>query len=97
MIRILNMAYYERQYEEEIIMGKFELYAELAAISVMTDELTEKTRLITLLVDKYQYRDDIEAECVRLGMEIQLDAIRNTMLLMQERTLFIQEMLGLGE
>ena len=31
-------------------MGKFELYAELAAISVMTDELTEKTRLITLLV-----------------------------------------------
>ena len=78
-------------------MGKFELYAELAAISVMTDELTEKTRLITLLVDKYQYRDDIEAECVRLGMGIQLDAIRDTMLCMQERTLFIQEMLGLGE
>ena len=78
-------------------MGKFELYAELAAISVMTDELTEKTRLITLLVDKYQYRDDIEAECVRLGMGIQLDAIRDTMMSMQERTLFIQEMLGLGE
>ena len=78
-------------------MCKFELYAELAAISVMTDELTEKTRLITLLVDKYQYRDDIEAECVRLGMGIQLDAIRDTMLCMQERTLFIQEMLGLGE
>ena len=78
-------------------MGKFELYAELAAISVMTDELTEKTRLLTLLVDKYQYRDDIEAECVRLGMGIQLDAIRDTMLCMQERTLFIQEMLGLGE
>ena len=78
-------------------MGKFELYAELAAISVMTDELTEKTRLITLLVDKYQYRDDIEAECARLGMGIQLDAIRDTMLCMQERTLFIQEMLGLGE
>ena len=50
-------------------MGKFELYAELAAISVMTDELTEKTRLITLLVDKYQYRDDIEAECVRRDEE----------------------------
>ena len=97
MIRILNMSYYERQYEEEIIMGKFELYAELAAISVMTDELTEKTRLITLLVDKYQYRDDIEAECIRIGMEIQLDAIRDTMMCMQERTLFIQEMLGLGE
>ena len=78
-------------------MGKFELYAELAAISVMTDELTEKTRLITLLVDKYQYRDDIEAECVRLGIGIQLDAIRDTMLCMQERTLFIQEMMGLGE
>ena len=78
-------------------MGKFELYAELAAISVMTDELTEKTRLITLLVDKYQYRDDIEAECVRLGMGIQLDAIRDAMMRMQERTLFIQEMLGLGE
>ena len=78
-------------------MGKFELYAELAAISVMTDELTEKTRLISLLVDKYQYRDDIEAECTRLGMEIQLDAIRDTMMAMQERTLFIQEMLGLGE
>ena len=78
-------------------MGKFELYAELAAISVMTDELTEKTRLITLLVDKYQYRDDIEAECTRLGMEIQLDAIRNTMLCMQERTLFIQEMLEIME
>ena len=97
MIRILNMAYYERQYEEEIIMGKFELYAELAAISVMSDELTEKTRLITLLVDKYQYRDDIEAECVRLGIGIELEAIRDTMLRMQERTLFIQEMLGLGE
>ena len=97
MIRILNMPYYERQYEEEIIMGKFELYAELAAISVMTDELTEKTRLIMLLVDKYQYRDDIEAECIQLGMGIQLDAIRDTMLRMQERTLFIQEMLGLGE
>ena len=78
-------------------MGKFELYAELVAISLMTDELTEKTRLITLLVDKYQYRDDIEAECIRLGMGIQLDAIRDTMLCMQERTLFIQEMLGLGE
>ena len=78
-------------------MGKFELYAELAAISVMTDELNEKTRLITLLVEKYQYRDDIEAECIRLGMGIQLDAIRDTMLRMQERTLFIQEMLGLGE
>ena len=78
-------------------MGKFELYAELVAISVMTDELTEKTRLITLLVDKYQYRDDIEAECIRIGMEIQLDAIRDTMMCMQERTLFIQEMLGLGE
>ena len=97
MIRILNMSYYERQYEEEITMGKFELYAELAAISAMTDELTEKTRLITLLVDKYQYRDDIEAECIQLGMGIQLDAIRDTMLRMQERTLFIQEMLGLGE
>ena len=78
-------------------MGKFELYAELAAISVMTDELTEKTRLITLLVDKYQYRDDIEAECVRLGMGIQIEAIRDAMMRMQERTLFIQEMLGLGE
>ena len=97
MIRILNMAYYERQYEEEIIMGKFELYVELAAISVRSDELTEKTRLITLLVDKYQYRDDIEAECIRLGMGIQLDAIRDTMLRMQERALCIQEMLGLGE
>ena len=78
-------------------MGKFELYAELAAISVMTDELTEKTRLITLLVDKYQYRDDIEAACVRLGMEIQLEAIRDTIMRMQERALFIQEMMGLGE
>ena len=78
-------------------MGKFELYAELAAISVMTDELTEKTRLITLLVDKYQYRDDIEAECARIGMGVQLEAIRNSMMAMQERTLFIQEMLGLGE
>ena len=78
-------------------MGKFELYAELAAISVMTDELTEKTRLITLLVDKYQYRDDIEAECVRLGIGIELEAIRDTVMRMQERALFIQEMLGLGE
>ena len=78
-------------------MGKFELYAELAAISVTTDELTEKTRLITLLVDKYQYRDDIEAECVRLGIGIELEAIRDTVMRMQERALFIQEMLGLGE
>ena len=97
MIRILNMPYYERQYEEEIIMGKFELYAELAAISLMTNELNERTRLISLLVEKYQYRDDIEAECIQLGMGIQLDAIRDAMLRMQERTLFIQEMLGLGE
>ena len=78
-------------------MGKFELYAELAAISVMTDEMTEKTRLIMLLVEKYQYRDDIEAECTRLGIQIQLEAIRDSMMRMQERTLFIQEMLGLGE
>ena len=78
-------------------MGKFELYAELVTISVMTDELTEKTRLITLLVDKYQYRDDIEAECVRLGIGIEVEAIRDTMTRMQERALFIQEMLGLGE
>ena len=78
-------------------MCKFELYAELAAISVMTDELTEKTRLITLLVDKYQYRDDIEAECARIGIGIQLEAIRDTVMRMQERALFIQEMLGLGE
>ena len=78
-------------------MGKFELYAELAAIGVRTDELTEKTRLITLLVDKYQYRDDIEAECVRLGIGIELEAIRDTVMRMQERALFIQEMLGLGE
>ena len=78
-------------------MGKFELYAELAAISVMTDELTEKTRLITLLVDKYKYRDDIEAECVRLGIGIEFEAIRDTVMRMQERALFIQEMLGLGE
>ena len=78
-------------------MGKFELYAELAAISVMTDELTEKTRLITLLVDKYQYRDDIEAECAIIGMGIQLEAIRDSILRMNERVLFIQEMLGLGE
>ena len=78
-------------------MGKFELYAELAAISMMTDELNEKTRLITLLVDKYQYRDDIEAECVRLGIGIELEAIRDTIMRMQERSLFIQEMLGLGE
>ena len=78
-------------------MGKFELYAELAAISVRTDELTEKTRLITLLVDKYQYRDDLEAECARLGMEIQLEAIRDSILRMQERALFIQGMMGLGE
>ena len=78
-------------------MGKFEAYAELAAISVMTDELTEKTRLITLLVDKYQYRDDIEAECARIGIGIQLEAIRDSLLRMQERALFIREMLGLGE
>ena len=78
-------------------MCKFELYAELAAISVRADELTEKARLITLLVDKYQYRDDIEADCARLGMGIQLEAIRDSILRMQERTLFIQEMIGLGE
>ena len=78
-------------------MGKFELYVELSAISAMTDELTEKTRLITLLVDKYQYRDDLEAECARLGMEIQLEAIRDSILRMQERALFIQGMMGLGE
>ena len=78
-------------------MNKLELYAELAAISMMTDQLTERTRLITLLVDKYQYRDDIEAECARIGMDVQLDAIRKSMIHMQERTLFIQEMLGLGE
>ena len=78
-------------------MCKFELYAELAAISVMTDELTEKTRLIMLLVDKYQYRDDIEAECARIGIGIQLEAIRDSLLRMQERALFIREMLGLGE
>ena len=78
-------------------MGKFELYAELAAISVMTDELTEKTRLITLLVDKYQYRDDIEAECIQHGIEIELDAIKSTMNHMNERTLMIQEMLEIME
>ena len=78
-------------------MGKFELYAELVAISVMTDELTEKTRLITLLVDKYQYRDDIEAECIQHGIGIELEAIENTINHMNERTLMIQEMLGLGE
>ena len=78
-------------------MGKFELYAELAAISVMTDELTEKTRLIMLLVDKYQYRDDIEAECIRIGIGIELEAIGDTVMRMQERALFIQEMMGLGE
>lgn len=78
-------------------MNKFELYAELAAISVMTDQLNERTRLISMLVEKYQYRDDIEAECTRIGMDVQLDAIRKSMIRMQERTLFIQEMLGLGE
>ena len=78
-------------------MGKFELYAELAAISVMTDRLTERTRLITLLVEKYQYRDDIEAECTRIGISIELESIKDTMTHMHERTLFIQEMLGLGE
>ena len=78
-------------------MNKVDLYVELTAIAVMTNKLTEKTRLITLLVEKYQYRDDIEAECTRLGMEIQLEAIRDTMTRMYERTLMIQEMLGLGE
>ena len=78
-------------------MGKFELYAELAAISVMTDELTEKTRLITLLVDKYQYRDDIEAECIQHGIGIELEAIESTMNHMNERALMIQEMLEIME
>ena len=78
-------------------MNKLDLYVELTAIAVMTNKLNERTRLISLLVDKYQYRDDIEAECVKLGIGIQLEAIRDTMLCMQERTLFIQEMLGLGE
>ena len=78
-------------------MGKFELYVELAAISATTDELTEKTRLITLLVDKYQYRDDIEAECIQHGIEIELDAIKSTMNHMNERTLMIQEMLEIME
>ena len=78
-------------------MNKVDLYVELTAIAVMTNKLTEKTRLITLLVEKYQYRDDIEAECIRHGITIELEAIRDTMLRMQERTLFIQEMLGLGE
>lgn len=78
-------------------MNKLELYVELAAISVMTDKLTERTRLITLLVDKYQYRDDIEAECVGIGISIELESIKDTMTHMHERTLFIQEMLGSGE
>ena len=78
-------------------MGKFELYAELAAISVMTDELTEKTRLIMLLVDKYQYRDDIEAECIQHGIGIEVEAIKNTMTHMNERTLMIQEKLKIME
>lgn len=78
-------------------MNKIELYAELAAISVMTNKLNERTRLITLLVEKYQYRDDIEAECVRIGISIELESIKDTMIHMHERTLFIQEMLGLGE
>ena len=78
-------------------MNKVDLYVELTAIAVMTNKLTERTRLITLLVEKYQYRDDIEAECTRLGIGIELEAIRDSMMRMQERTLFIQEMLGLGE
>ena len=78
-------------------MGKFELYAELVAISLMTDELNERTRLISLLVDKYQYREDIEAECIQHGIEIELDAIKSTMNHMNERTLMIQEMLEIME
>ena len=78
-------------------MNKLDLYVELTAIAVMTNKLNERTRLISLLVDKYQYRDDIEAECIRHGIEIELDAIKNTMNHMNERTLMIQEMLEIME
>ena len=78
-------------------MNKLDLYVELTAIAVMTNKLNERTRLISLLVDKYQYRDDIEAECIQHGIEIELDAIKNTMNHMNERTLMIQEMLEIME
>lgn len=78
-------------------MNKLDLYAELAAIAVMTNKLNERTRLISLLVDKYQYRDDIEAECIQHGIGIELEAIESTMNHMNERTLMIQEMLEIME
>ena len=83
--------------KEEIKMNKLDLYVELTAIAVMTNKLNERTRLISLLVDKYQYRDDIEAECILHGIEIELEAIKNTMTHMNERTLMIQEMLKIME
>lgn len=78
-------------------MNKLDLYVELTAIAVMTNKLNERTRLISLLVDKYQYRDDIEAECIQHGIGIELEAIKSTMNHMNERTLMIQEMLEIME
>ena len=78
-------------------MNKLDLYLELTAIAVLANKLNERTRLISLLVDKYQYRDDIEAECILHGIEIELEAIKNTMTRMNERTLMMQEMLEIME
>ena len=78
-------------------MNKLDLCLELSAIAVLTNKLTERRRLISLLFDKYQYRDDIEAECILHGIEIELEAIKSTMNHMIERTLMIQEMLEIME
>lgn len=78
-------------------MDKLDLYLELTAIAVLTNKLNERTRLISLLVDKYQYRDDIEAECIQHGIEIELEAIESTINHMTERALMIQEMLEIIE
>ena len=57
-------------------MKEMELMAELMAIVEFSAQTKQKVTLLNLIAEKYEYRDDLEAQMCKTGLRIEAASIK---------------------
>ena len=57
-------------------MKEMELTAEIMAIVEFSEQTKQKITILNLIAEKYEYRDDLEAQMCKTGLRIEAASIK---------------------
>ena len=78
-------------------MGQMEFMAELIAINEFAEQTKQKMTLLNLIAEKYENRDDLEAQMCKTGLRIEAASIKAINEHMANRLLEIKRELNISE